>query len=208
MTRKTAFFEGWSWFKFNNLGLALGTNLKFYSSVAKGSKLKVRKFLGLVLWFVEVTVEKLGGRGAFLTPLCPLAPLAPLSWIGLRWRNAKRIQWYRFYVIFCLTKIFIQKLHTYHTYYINCSKTFYCKKGPCQTSITSIFAKKVVFSGIFLFSIPLLGLEFFLFLLLSLEISFFFNTTEKLFAVLHLEKHSLCPYLIIGVCKSIISIWI
>ena len=28
-TRKTVFIEGWSWFKFNNLGLALGTNLKF-----------------------------------------------------------------------------------------------------------------------------------------------------------------------------------
>ena len=35
LTRKTAFFEGWSWLKFKNLGLALGTNLKFYTSVAK-----------------------------------------------------------------------------------------------------------------------------------------------------------------------------
>ena len=32
--------KGWSWFKFNNLGLALGANLKFYTSVTKGSKLK------------------------------------------------------------------------------------------------------------------------------------------------------------------------
>ena len=59
MTRKTAFFEGWSWFKFNNLGLALGTNLKLYTSVAKRLKLKVRKFLGLILTFVEVTGEKI-----------------------------------------------------------------------------------------------------------------------------------------------------
>ena len=29
---------------FNNLGLALGITLKFYTSVAKGLKLKVRKF--------------------------------------------------------------------------------------------------------------------------------------------------------------------
>ena len=36
-------FEGWSWFKFNRLGLALGTALKFYSSVAKGLKLKVKR---------------------------------------------------------------------------------------------------------------------------------------------------------------------
>ena len=38
MTRKIAFLEGWSWFKFNNLGLALGTNFKFCTSVAKGLK--------------------------------------------------------------------------------------------------------------------------------------------------------------------------
>ena len=68
MTRKTTFFEGWSWFKFNNLGLTLGTNLKFYTSVAKGLKLKVRKFWGLIPTFVEVTGEKLvgGGGGGFL----------------------------------------------------------------------------------------------------------------------------------------------
>ena len=63
MTRKTAFFEEWSWFKFNNLGLALGTNLKFYTSLSKGSKLKARKFLGVILTFVEVTGEKLVGGG-------------------------------------------------------------------------------------------------------------------------------------------------
>ena len=58
LTRKTFFFDGWSLFTFNNLGLALGTNLKFYTSVAKGLKLKVRKFWGLIPTFVEVTVEK------------------------------------------------------------------------------------------------------------------------------------------------------
>ena len=66
MTRKTAFFEGWSWFKFNNLGLAQGIALKFYTSVAKGLKLKVRKFWGLIPTFVEVTGEKLVGG-----PFCP-----------------------------------------------------------------------------------------------------------------------------------------
>ena len=67
MTRKTAFFEGWSWFKFNHLGLAVGANLKLYTSVAKGLKLKVRKFWGIIPTFVEVTGEKLvgEGRGAF-----------------------------------------------------------------------------------------------------------------------------------------------
>ena len=38
------FFEELSWFKFNNLGLALVTNLKFYTSVAKVLKQKVRTF--------------------------------------------------------------------------------------------------------------------------------------------------------------------
>ena len=36
-------FEGWSWFNVNNLGLALGMTLKFYSSVTKRLKSKVKK---------------------------------------------------------------------------------------------------------------------------------------------------------------------
>ena len=35
-------FEGWSWFNANNLALELGMALKFYSSVTKGLKLKVK----------------------------------------------------------------------------------------------------------------------------------------------------------------------
>ena len=35
LTRITIFIEEWSWFKFNNLALALGMALKFYTSVAK-----------------------------------------------------------------------------------------------------------------------------------------------------------------------------
>ena len=34
--QKNHFFERWSWLKLNNLGLALGIALKFYTSVAKG----------------------------------------------------------------------------------------------------------------------------------------------------------------------------
>ena len=33
-----------SWFKFNNLELALGENLRLYTSVEKGLKRKVRNF--------------------------------------------------------------------------------------------------------------------------------------------------------------------
>ena len=42
--KKSNFFEGSSWFKFNNLGLGLGVASQFYTSVAKGFRLKVRKF--------------------------------------------------------------------------------------------------------------------------------------------------------------------
>ena len=63
--KKNRFFKGWFWFKFNNLGLALGTSLKFYTSVAKRLKLKVRMFWGRIYTFAEVTEEKLveGGAG-------------------------------------------------------------------------------------------------------------------------------------------------
>ena len=62
------FYKGWSWFKFNKLGLALGTNFKFYTSVAKVLKLKVRMVLRLNSTFVEVTGEKLVG-GPSLLPI-------------------------------------------------------------------------------------------------------------------------------------------
>ena len=64
LTRKAAF---------NNLGLTLGTNLKFYTSAAKELKLKVKRFWWLIPTFVEVTGEKLVD-GAFLA--------LPPSWIG------------------------------------------------------------------------------------------------------------------------------
>ena len=75
---KKHFFEVWSWFKFDNLGLALGMALKLYSGVIKELKLKVRKLRRLIFTFVEVTRGKLVGGGAFCPPLPP-----HLSWIGL-----------------------------------------------------------------------------------------------------------------------------
>ena len=61
------FFERCSWFKLINLGLALGMALKFYTSVAKGLKLEVWKFCGLLPTFVKVTGEKL-----VVGPFCSL----------------------------------------------------------------------------------------------------------------------------------------
>ena len=40
ISKNAVFFEGWSWLKFNNLGLAIGTYSKFYTRVAKEIKLK------------------------------------------------------------------------------------------------------------------------------------------------------------------------
>ena len=75
LTRKTAFFEGWSWFKFNNLELALGTNLKFY--ITKRVKTKSQKVLGGNS-YVCTSYRGKTGRGTFLPP----PPHSP-SWIGL-----------------------------------------------------------------------------------------------------------------------------
>ena len=66
LIRKTTFLERRSRLNFDNLGLALGMALKLYDSVAKRLKLKVRKFLGLILTFVEVTGDQLVGD-----PFCP-----------------------------------------------------------------------------------------------------------------------------------------
>ena len=106
LTRKTAFFERWSLFKFNNLVLALGTSLKFYTSVAKGLKLKVRKFWELIPTFVEVKGDKLVGV-TFLSHLPPSTQswirltivtkrhllVFILVWIIPRWKNPKHFQW-------------------------------------------------------------------------------------------------------------------
>ena len=51
--QKNQFF--WGALKFNNLELTLIIALKFYTSVEKGLELKVRKFLGLISTFAEVT---------------------------------------------------------------------------------------------------------------------------------------------------------
>ena len=68
LLRKTNLFEGCTWLKFNNLRLAVSATLQFYINVVKGLKLNVRKFLGLIYTFVEVTGEKPveAGRGCFL----------------------------------------------------------------------------------------------------------------------------------------------
>ena len=53
------FFDGCSWFKYNNLGSALGMTLKFHTSVAKALKLEVGKIMELIPTFVKVKEKKL-----------------------------------------------------------------------------------------------------------------------------------------------------
>ena len=73
LTRKAAFSEGLCWFKLNNLRLALGMNLTFYTCVEKGLKLK-----GLVPSLVEVTGDKLVG-GLFAPT--PILNRVNFSWV-------------------------------------------------------------------------------------------------------------------------------
>ena len=85
LTKKIAFFEGWSWFKFKAkasiVQLAVDKNLKIYSSEAKRLIPKVRKFWGLISTFEEVTGKT--GRGVFPPPPPPVLPFILNSWIGL-----------------------------------------------------------------------------------------------------------------------------
>ena len=62
--QENPFFERWSWFKLNNLGLALAMTFKFYTSVAIGLKLTVRKFLEANS-FVCRSYRGKTGRGSF-----------------------------------------------------------------------------------------------------------------------------------------------
>ena len=67
LTCTTDFFEGWCWFKFNNLGLLLGMTLKLYSCDAKWLKLKVTK-----LWTANSYVRKDDKGGNPLSPPTPI----------------------------------------------------------------------------------------------------------------------------------------
>ena len=70
-SENTAFSEGWSWFKFNNLGHIVGGNLKFYTGVAKGLKLKIRNLEGASSYVCRSYREKTGRGDLFpLHPEC------------------------------------------------------------------------------------------------------------------------------------------
>ena len=69
MTRKNDSFEGYPWFKFNNLGLALAMTLKFCSSVVKELKVKFKRFWGIFPTILEVTRKKLVEGSILLPPI-------------------------------------------------------------------------------------------------------------------------------------------
>ena len=103
------FFEGWSWFKFNNLGLPLGTNLKFCTSQAKGLKLKIRTFWGPNPTFVEVTGEKQVGE-AFLAP--PILNRVKVTDDGLYDREAFHKVFFLLFTLFLFTEYFQHNIAT------------------------------------------------------------------------------------------------
>ena len=100
--------------------------MKFYTSVAKGLKLKARKIWGLIHTFEEVTGEKLVGMGFF----CPAAP----SWIGLNVeKNIKTMKLQGCLVRRSRGNIWIRDLHSkpwentshkiYHrSYHLDCKR--------------------------------------------------------------------------------------
>ena len=59
---EVTFFDWYFWSMFNNLGLALGMALMFYTSVEKRLKPYVKYFLGLISTTIEARVKKLVGR--------------------------------------------------------------------------------------------------------------------------------------------------
>ena len=72
--QKNHFSEEWSWFKLNNLGLALGIALKLYASVVKGLKIKVKSSWGAIS-NVSRSYKGKTGRGT----LCSTPPPPPHS---------------------------------------------------------------------------------------------------------------------------------
>ena len=70
LNKKTLFFRNdlVSRFKFNNLGLALETNLKFYTSVEKGFKNKTQKVLGDNSYVCRSYTQKNWQGGLLPTP--------------------------------------------------------------------------------------------------------------------------------------------
>ena len=71
LTRKTDFFEGWSWFKSNNLGLALGSEISH--QCGKRVKTKSQKVFAANSYICRSYRGKTGrGRGGSFCPLPPL----------------------------------------------------------------------------------------------------------------------------------------
>ena len=58
-----------SWFKLNNLGPRLGMNLKFYTSLGKGLKLKVSNFILFLSFFFFFLGGGGGGWGSLDPPI-------------------------------------------------------------------------------------------------------------------------------------------
>ena len=93
MNRKTGFFEGWSWFKFNNVGLVLVMTLKIHSSLTKkGLKFSFQGYL-LLLYSEKLQGKNCRGRGAFCALPCSPLPPSSLNRVNSDFKNFCRILW-------------------------------------------------------------------------------------------------------------------
>ena len=67
-----AFFEGYSWFKFNNLGLAPGTRYQILHQCGKRIKTKSQNVLGAKSYICKSYRQKTGGVCLFVPPPTPI----------------------------------------------------------------------------------------------------------------------------------------
>ena len=115
MTRKATFIEGWSWFKFNNLGVAPDMALKLCTSVAV--KDKSQEFFGTNSYVCRSCRVKTGRGGLFSS--------LP-SWIGLiAWRVFKKKKKINFISYSCNYNAF-QNNHTPRVDYESGSSQVVC----------------------------------------------------------------------------------
>ena len=66
MIRKNTFLEEWSWFNFNNLGMAIGIALKVYTSAPKLLKTKGQNALGANSYVCRSYKGKTGSESLFV----------------------------------------------------------------------------------------------------------------------------------------------
>ena len=143
----TNIFVECSWFKFNNLGLTVGMDLKFYTSVAKGLKLKEIKVFGGDSNVCRSYREKTGS-GPFCSPI-----LNRINGISFRFGPATQaltsVIWY---LIETIWQSFSSD-HLKHFVASIIAQKFSTEKRNSHLWLFSGFLSSIIFSFIILFFI-------------------------------------------------------